>query len=197
MKEKDLTNKIAEAGELIKGRREIIKLGLTAGLASSLAIIGETFLSPFSVSAQDKKGDVKIMNVALALEHQAIEAYTVAVGTGLLKDKTLELATHFQSQHKAHRDLLETTIKTYGGTPELKKDKYEFDTSKIKTAEDLLGFAFTLETAAASAYLGTLKSINAKDLLPIVAGIACDEAQHAAALRFAIGLQPAPEAIVK
>lgn len=198
MKEKDLTNKIVEAGELIRGRREVIKLGFAAGITGAAALISDVFSLPTLGQARaSKAGDIKIMNTALALEHQAIAAYAVGADSKLLKDTTLELAVHFQSQHKAHRDALEATIKKFGGTPVPAKEKYDFDTSKIKEANDVLRFALALEAGAASAYLGVLQSLFTKDLLPVVAGIAADEAQHAAVLRFAIGEQPAPDAVVK
>ncbi|HNB69603.1 MAG TPA: ferritin-like domain-containing protein [Acidobacteriota bacterium] len=203
-----MTQKIFEAAEMIKSRRDVLKAGLVAGITGAAAIIGDSLLFQPEVQAQGKgpaKGgaasskanDIVIMNVALALEHQAIAAYAIGADTGLLSDKVKALAVHFQSQHMAHRDALEKTIKSFSGTPVAAQAKYEFDTSKIKAEADVLAFALNLEAGAASAYLGVLKSIFTKDLLPVVAGIACDESQHAAVLRYALGLQPAPDAVVK
>jgi rubrerythrin len=197
-----------EVGNLASGRRDVLKAGFATGVATAASLISTFLFSDFAYAqnrarrpgpapAGGKAGDIKIMNTALALEHQAIAAYDVGAGTGLLKDFPLEMAKHFQSQHRAHRDLLEETIKKFGGTPVAPLAKYEFDTSKVKTAEDVFIFALALEAGAASAYLQTLTSLATKDLVPVVAGIACDESQHAAALRMALKQQPAPDAVVR
>lgn len=191
---KDLTNLIVEAGAMAsKGRRDVMKAGFAAGVAGVLALTGENLISP-SVALAD---DIATANVALGLEHQAIAAYKLGAGTGLLSGKPLELAGLFLSQHEAHRDALIGVIKKAGKTPVAAKANYNFDTSGIKGANDVLAFALKLEEGAASAYLGVLKGFKNKELLPVLAGIAADEAQHCAILRFALGQNPCPDAIVK
>lgn len=194
---KDLTNKYIEVGEMLKGRRNVLKTGFAVSAAALLAGM------ELPVLGADKKGDVKIANVALNLEHQAIAAYTVGAGTGLLSGPTLDAAKLFLGQHQAHRDALIGVIKKFGGTPiEAKKDAKEYPAiaaavPKIKSGNDILEFALTLEAEAASAYLGVLTSFSEKSLIPVLAGIAADEAQHAAILRFVLGKNPCPDAIVK
>ncbi|MEQ1688680.1 MAG: ferritin-like domain-containing protein, partial [Sphingopyxis sp.] len=51
-------------------------------------------------------GDVDILNIALALEHEAIDAYQIGAESGLLQQAVLGVAVAFQSHHKAHRDAL-------------------------------------------------------------------------------------------
>lgn len=188
---------IVEVASLASGRRSLLKAGMAAGLLSVVSVFGnQAAASP--VQKTGKAGDIDLMNVALTLEHQAIAAYDLGAASGLLKGDALALAVHFQNQHKAHRDLLTETVKKFGGAPAQPLAKYEFaDAAKIKTAEDVLVFALGLEAGATSAYLGTLTKFATKELIPIVGGIACDEAQHAAAIRMALKQQPAPDAVVK
>ena len=60
-------------------------------------------------------GDVDILNVALGLENEAIGAYTLGAGTGLLKDLALKFAITCQDDHKVHRDALVSAIRKLGG----------------------------------------------------------------------------------
>ena len=185
-----------EVASLASGRRSLLKAGMAAGLLSVVSFVGKS-IAAAPVQKTGKAADIDLMNVALTLEHQAIAAYDLGAASGLLKGDALALAVHFQNQHKAHRDLLTDTVKKFGGAPAQPLAKYEFDTSKIKTAEDVLVFALGLEAGATSAYLGTLTKFSTKELITVVGGIACDEAQHAAAIRMALKQQPAPDAVVK
>lgn len=182
--------------DLTRSRRAILQMGFVAGVGAGMgSLAAATQRSP-------RRTDVALLNAALALEHQAIAAYDAGVGTGLLKAETLELARHFQSQHRAHRDLLVTEIRKLGGTPVVALASYTFkgkDDAPIefKTAEEILVFALGLEAGAASAYLGLLPQLTSKAMLPTIAGIACDESQHAAAIRLLLRQQPAPDAVVR
>jgi hypothetical protein len=197
MKERDLTNKYLEVGELIqRGRRAALKAGVVGIGASAFTMLGSSLLTPSVALGADKAGDVKIANVALNLEHQAIAAYGVGAGTGLLEGPALAAAKLFMSHHEAHRDALMGVIKKFGGTPvEPKKNPEEYDAiakavPNIKSAADILEFALTLEEQAAGAYIGVLTSFSEKDLIPVLAGIGAAEAQHAALLRFVLQKNP-------
>ena len=71
--------------------------------------------------AGDTSKDVSILNVALGLEHEAINAYQLGAGSGLLQKPVLDVAVRFQADHKAHRDALIATIQKLGGTPVMEK----------------------------------------------------------------------------
>jgi len=149
-----------------------------------------------------RSAEVTLLNAALALEHQAIAAYDIGIGTGLLKADALDIARHFQSQHRAHRELLVSEIRKLGGTPVAALETYTFKGKddrpvEFKTAADVLVLALGLEAGATSAYLGFLPQLTSKALLSTMAGVACDEAQHAAAIRLLLRQQPAPDAIVR
>jgi hypothetical protein len=177
-------------------RRAVLHMGFVAGISAGLGHLAE------AAQRSPRNADVALLNAALALEHQAIAAYDAGVGTGLLKGETLELARHFQSQHRAHRDLLVGEIRKLGGTPAVALASYTFkgkDDAPIefRTAEDVLVFALGLEGGAASAYLGLLPQLTSRAMLSTIAGIACDESQHAAAIRLLMRQQPAPDAVVR
>lgn len=199
-----LSDELVEVGEMLKGRRGFLKAGMLAGAATTFAMLAAN-----NVSAKDKmdkkgkgggaEGDIKIVNIALGLEYAAIYAYDVAASTGLLSAGTKGVALLFQSQHKEHAALEEGAIKSMGGTPVARMEKYDLgDLSGIKTEKDLLAFALGKEAGAATAYMGVLNQLTSKDLIPVVAGIGANEAQHAALLRFAMGeANPVPMAVVK
>lgn len=206
-----LSDELVEVGEMLKGRRGFLKAGMLAGAATTFAMLAANGVSAQDMmkdeKKKDKKGkggggaaeDIKIVNIALGLEYQAIYAYDVAASTGLLSAGTKGVALLFQSQHKEHAALEENAIKQLGGTPVARQEKYDLgDLSGIKTEKDLLTFALGKEAGAASAYMGVLSMLSNKDLIPVVAGIGANEAQHAALLRFAMGeANPVPMSVVK
>lgn len=208
-----LSDELVEVGEMLKGRRGFLKAGMLAGAATTFAMLAANNVSAQEKMKEEKKGkgdkkgkggggaegDIKIVNIALGLEYAAIYAYDVAASTGLLSAGTKGVALLFQSQHKEHAALEEGAIKSMGGTPVARMEKYDLgDLSGIKTEKDLLAFALGKEAGAATAYMGVLNQLTSKDLIPVVAGIGANEAQHAALLRFAMGeANPVPMAVVK
>jgi hypothetical protein len=202
-----LTEELLQVGEMLRGRRNFIKKGMITGAASAFAMLAANGLVLGKDKDKDKmkkgkggggeEGDLKTLNVALGLEYQAIYAYHVAAGTGLLSDAVKPVALLFLSQHEEHASIEETTIKKLGGTPVAKMEKYDLgDLSGIKSEKDLLAFALGLENTAAVTYLKVAGTFMNKDLIPVVAGIGANEAQHAALLRQAIGENPVPKAVV-
>lgn len=176
-------------------RRDFFKAAAIAGI-SSAAIIGGL---PTTASAYDKEGDIKIMNIALSLEHQAIAAYKA--GAGLLKDPVLKVAVGFMKQHEAHRDALASTIKQFGGTPveaaasyDVAKLAAENGVKELKKDTDVLQLAMKLEDGAARAYFSVLAKLESKDVLKAAVAIMADEAMHTAVLRSALGQDPSPKA---
>ena len=132
-----------------------------------------------------------MLNVALGLEHEAIAAYQLGAGSGLLQPAVLETAVLFQGHHKEHRDLLAKTIVTLGGTPVQPKadgfyaEKLQADT--LKSQADVLVLAHRLEEQAANAYLGVIPSFRDPKLAQVAGRLATDETMHWTALTQAIG----------
>ncbi len=135
--------------------------------------------------------DVDILNIALGLEHEAINAYTLGAQSGLLAKPVLDLAVLFQSHHKAHRDALAGTIGKLGGKAVAEKTLAQYATSlnaaAIKGPGDILELARRLELGASNAYLGVIPSLHDKELGKIAARIAADEVMHWTILNNAMG----------
>jgi rubrerythrin len=135
--------------------------------------------------------DVGILNVALGLEHEAINAYTLGAQSGLLDKGVLDVAVLFQSHHKGHRDALIATINKMGGKPVAEKTLAQYATdlnaSSIKSAGDILQLARRLELGAVNAYLGVIPSLNDKELGKVAARLAADETMHWTLLNSALG----------
>jgi rubrerythrin len=142
------------------------------------------------------EADVRILNTALGAELEAIAAYQVGAESGLLQKPVLDLAVTFQGHHKEHADVLAKTIAKLGGKPVAAKAKYTFPVEKLKSQEDVLRFAASLEKGAVSAYLGAVPLFGNRDLAKAAASILGDEAMHWAVLRNAVGDAPVPSAFV-
>lgn len=143
----------------------------------------------------DMAKDVSILNVALGLEHEAINAYQLGAGSGLLQKPVLDIALQFQSHHKAHRDALIATIQKMGGTPVMEKKLDEYakalKADTLRNQGDVLDLAARLELGATNAYLGVIPAFGSKDLAKVAARLAADETMHYTILTNALG-RPLP-----
>jgi len=183
----------------IAGRRLFFARSTIALSATAVALLAgrETLAADFKKTAAGAAAnDVKILNAGLAAEYQGIAAYQVGAESGLLQKPVLDLAVQFQSQHKAHADLLAATVKQFGGTPVTPKQNYDFPVSQLKSQNDVLRFAAGLEQGAVSAYLVAVPAFENRDLAKAAASILGDEAMHWAILRHALGENPVPAAFV-
>lgn len=137
------------------------------------------------------QSDIDILNVALGLELEAIEAYQIGAESGLLQKPVLDLALVFQSQHKGHRDALIGTIRQLGGSPVDAKSRADYmislNIAAIKSQADILKLAQSHELGAANAYIGVMPSLGSKQLTQVCAKIAADEAAHWSLLTSALG----------
>ena len=147
--------------------------------------------------AADPAKDAGILNVALGLEHEAIHAYQLGAGSGLLQKPMLDLALQFQGHHKGHRDALAATIQKLGGKPvaELKPEDYAraLNAQSLKNQADVLALASRLELGATNAYLGVIPAFGSRELSQVAARLAADETMHYTVLANALG-RPLPMA---
>ena len=181
---------MAQRADLAAARRRFIGRSGVALTAAAVALLaGRPSLAR---GAAGSPADVSILNSALGSELEAIAAYQVGAGSGLLKKPSLDLALTFQGHHRAHADLLDKTIRSLGGAPVAAKPTYAFPVETLKTEADVLRFAAGLERAAVSAYLGAVPSFGNRDLAKAAASILGDEAMHWAVLRQAVGDVPVP-----
>ncbi|MES2295848.1 MAG: ferritin-like domain-containing protein [Pseudomonadota bacterium] len=163
------------------------KLALSA---SALALLGGKEVMAAGAGG-DARRDTAILNVALALEHEAINAYTLGAQSGLLQKPVLAVAVLFQSHHKAHRDALIATIEKLGAKPVAEKTLNEYaealHANKIANQADILMLAQRLELGASNAYLSVIPALQDKELAKIAARLAADETMHWTALSQALG----------
>lgn len=138
--------------------------------------------------------DVRILNTAIAAEHEAVAAYQLGAESGLLSAGILKVAVKFQGHHKEHIDVLANTVRKLGGDAVDAKRSYNFPVSKLKKQSDVLSFAAGLERGAVSAYAGAIPLFDNSDLAKAAASILADEAMHWAILRQALNLDPVPAA---
>jgi rubrerythrin len=171
------------------------------GSAAKLSAATVAMLAGVKVAgaASSPSGDVGILNVALGLEHEAINAYQLGAQSGLLQKGVLDVAVLFQSHHKAHRDALVSTIQKLGGTAvaEKKLDEYakQLKADTLKTQADVLELAARLELGATNAYLGVIPSFKDANLAKVAARLAADETSHWTVLNDALGKQPPQKAL--
>lgn len=167
---------------------------LLSGAAVALLAGNDALAAQKGNAAQNS--DIAILNTALGAELEAIAAYQLGADSGLLAKPVRDLAVTFQGHHKAHADLLAQTVGKLGGKAVAAKDKYQFPTEKLKSQNDVLRFAATLEQGAVSAYLGAVPLFGNRDLAKAAASILGDEAMHLAVLRNALGEVPVPSAFM-
>ena len=187
------TPQLVTSNLFVPQRRGLLKgVGmLSAGAVMMLAGV------PSRAQAMDanSESDAHILNVALALEYEAINAYQLGAESGLLQKPVLALAVRFQSDHKAHRDVLESTIRKLGGTPApaltLQEYAKALDAAKLKSQNDVLDLAARLELGATNAYLGVIPAFKDTQLAKVAGRVACDETLHWTLLNNALG-RPLP-----
>ena len=184
-------------GNVLVARRTFLSVGGMGLSGAAVALLaGRDTLAAAAEKGANPASDVAILNTALAAELEAIAAYGVGAGSGLLKGPVLSLATTFQGHHKQHADVLAATVTKLGGAAAVAKAQYHFPVETLKTQNDVLRFAAGLEKGAVSAYLGAVPLFKDRVLSKAAASILGDEAMHWAVLRQAIGEEPVPAAFV-
>jgi rubrerythrin len=172
--------------------------GLTLS-ASAVALLGgcETMARGKGKGGGNAAGDVKVLNYALGLEHEAVEIYQIAAETGLLKGRTLATAVQFQGHHKGHRDALAATVSKLGGTPAQAQGRAaamaKLKGERLRTRADILDLAFRMEKIAATEYLKAIPAFSDKALGQVAARIVADETMHLTAYAMLLG-RPLPKA---
>ena len=179
------TTIIQPAQALDLGRRQLFRAaGLTTLSAAAIAVLGGC--KTMAATPMASENDVNTLNVALGLEHEAINAYQLGAESGLLQKPVLDVAVQFQSHHKEHRDALIAAIKQMGGTPVAEKMKSDYakelNASTLKSQADVLMLAAKLEKGAANAYLGVIPAFDDKNLAQVAGRLAADETMHWTAL---------------
>jgi len=192
---KPLQQELLVSTALASRRRFISQAGVATFSGLTVSILGSGSASAaMDVTDDAVQQDIRILNTAIAAEHEAVAAYQVGAESGLLEAGVLNVAVQFQGHHKEHIDALAKAVSSLGGVAADTKNSYDFPVEKLKQQSDVLAFAAGLERGAVSAYAGAIPLFDNRDLSAAAASILADEAMHWAVLRNALGLDPVPEA---
>jgi rubrerythrin len=167
------------------------------GSTAKLSAVAVALLAGRDVLAQGSGGmsDVNILNVALGLEWEGINAYTLGAQSGLLQKPVLDVAVRFQADHKEHAETLAGAIRKMGGKPVEPKALGDYakalKADTLKSQNDVLDLAARLELGATNAYLGVIPSFKSSALAQVAARLAADEVMHWTILNNALG-RPLP-----
>ena len=180
-------------------RRDALFAGGVALSGATVALLaGRPALAAQHAASQSAQKDASVINTALALEYEGINAYTLGAQSNLLEKPVLAIAVKFQDDHKVHRDRLLAVLKTLGATPVREKSLAEYaeelEVNRLKNQADVLNFAAGLERGAVNAYLGIIPSFADHSLAKLAGQLASDETVHFAILNQALG-RPLPEAM--
>jgi len=167
---------------------------LVRGALAAGALYGATAVTPLirKAFAQGSMGDIDILNFALTLEYLEAAFYEEAAGVKGLSSEVAGYVKTFGDEEQEHVDALTATIRDLGGMP-VEAPGVDFGDA-FSSADKFIALAITLEDTGVSAYNGAAPMIESKDLLATAGGIVQVEARHAAAIRYAAGEDPAPEA---
>ena len=180
-----LADAAADAASLTSRRGLLRAAGagtLSAGAVALLAGCETMSGRAAHAKSMDPSKDVATLNYALGLEHEAIDIYQIAAGSGLLKGGLLKTAVQFQGHHKGHRDALAATVKKLGGSPVGPKSRafYKSRIAKypLRNARDVLNLAYILEGIAANEYIKAIPAFNNSDLAKVAGRLVADEVMH-------------------
>jgi Ferritin-like domain len=167
------------------------------GAAAKLSALAVALLAGRDALAQGEGSpqDLSILNVALGLEWEGINAYTLGAQSGLLQKPVLDIAVRFQNDHKEHAETLAGAIRKMGGKPVQPKALGEYakalKADTLKSQSDVLDLAARLELGATNAYIGVIPSFRDRGLAQVAARLAADEVMHWTILNNALG-RPLP-----
>ncbi|MDQ6796718.1 MAG: ferritin-like domain-containing protein [Actinomycetota bacterium] len=133
--------------------------------------------------------DITALRTASSLEVLAVQTYQKAIGTGLLTTPTVAAAAKdFMGQHQQHAAAFESATTKAGGqaftqpnsvvsaqviTPAL---------AKVKTENDLVALAYTLESAASQTYQSAIGIMSKPAYNSALASVLGVESRHQALL---------------
>jgi rubrerythrin len=135
------------------------------------------------------QGDAGIVNFALSLEYLESDFYRLAVESGNLGGRALELAKQFGGQEEKHVRTLESTLSKLGAKP-VPRPKVSFT---LDNRDTILATMSQLESIGAAAYLGQADRIESKELLAAALSIHSVEARHAAVISVMLGRPISPD----
>jgi hypothetical protein len=140
-------------------------------------------------TAQYGQGDAGIVNFALSLEYLEADFYRLAIESGNLSGRALELAKQFGGTEQKHVLTLESMLRDLGGRP-APRPKVSFT---LDNRDTILATMSQLESIGVSAYLGQADRIQSKQVLAAALSIHSVEARHAAVISVMLGRPISPD----
>lgn len=200
--------KAALLGVPSPGRRQLFRVGGATILgAAVLAACGsdddsgtaESGNGPTTTQGATGGGgmDLTLAKTAVSVENLAVAAYTTAIDSGLVTDRTVaDAAATFRDHHQAHADALNGVVTGAGQSAITEPNAVLFEAlvqpvlDAGPTQESIIGLAYELETAAVQAYTfagGNLSTPQLRSTIMTIGGI---EARHAAILKMVAQAAP-------
>ena len=180
---------------IVPSRRGFLSGTAKLSAVAIAMLAGKEALAASHAGAPMDSKDVDILNVALGLEWEGINAYTLGAQSGLLQKPVLDTAVRFQADHKEHADTLAGAIRKMGGKPVEAKSLADYakalKADTLKSQADVLNLAARLELGATNAYLGVIPAFKSSALAQVAARLAADEVMHWTILNNALG-RPLP-----
>jgi rubrerythrin len=166
-----------------------------AAFLSRSAVVGAGSLLPFGVlapaAAGQAEGDVETLNVLLGLEFVLVALYEEAIDRAELPDSLRRLAERTSDDDQSHVRGLKNLVRELGGEP-AGQGVIRFD--ELDGRDAFLDRAVELEDLSVGAHSGALPRLDNTLAVGSVGSILQVDARHAARLRLAAGLPPAPSA---
>ncbi len=163
------------------GRRGMFRIaGMTTLSAAAIAVLGGC--KTMAATPMVSEGDVNTLNVALGLEHEAINAYQLGAESGPPAKAGARRRGPVPKPPQAASRCPDRRDQEHGGTPVAEKPMNDYakalNASTLKSQADVLTLAAKLEKGAANAYLGVIPSFESKDLAQVAGRLAADEVMH-------------------
>lgn len=182
----------------IKGTESTAPEGLTRGgflrgcgaLGLASAPLAAHLASPPTAVAQ-KTADVEALNTLLRLEYVLVAFYEAAIDRSDLSPPLRRLAEATSDDDQRHVRGLKNLIRDLGADP---GEQPAVAFASLDEAEDFLDTAVGLKDLSVSAYAGALRTVEPRVVFGSLASTMQVDGRHAAHMRLAAGLPPAPAA---
>ncbi|MFJ9350931.1 ferritin-like domain-containing protein [Streptomyces sp. NPDC101237] len=185
----------------------VASVAVAAGAGAGSAAAAEGSYTPAAKSSP-YSGDLRVVALAVALEHQAVGAYDSALKAaragrlGAVPPAVATFATVAMKQHAAHARAWNAALTGAGrpavqGVPLSNQPATLKALGRARNVGEVARLALSLEDQAAQTYLFAAGHVSSHAGITTAASIAPVEAMHAAILRFVLGQYPVPDAFLQ
>lgn len=166
-------------------RRDFVwRLARSAGVAPVVLGLLDGTLEALPKS---EESDFAVLFASLAIEHEAIALYDLALARGLFPAGLRSYAIEFVGDHKGHRDTQIAIVDERGARAPEALASYPH--GRLRGGDDALRACLDIEIAAQQAYLALNGQIRTRDYLLSAAFILVDEVRHMTVWQRVLGLK--------